>query len=80
MYFTDEKKSQAKTKLIILGIIAVLVIIVLLQNSQVVTFRLFFWQISISQILLMPLTLLFGFAVGAAAVLLLSKKKQRDSA
>lgn len=80
MYFNDEKKGSLKPKFIIFGIIAVLVIIVLLQNSQTVTFRLFFWQLSVSQILLMPLTLLFGFAVGAATVMLLSKKKQRESA
>lgn len=53
-----------KLKYIIGLILAVLVIIVFIQNTQVVNYRVFFWRISVSQIILVPLTLLIGFAFG----------------
>ncbi|HLF18362.1 MAG TPA: LapA family protein [Candidatus Omnitrophota bacterium] len=55
---------QAKTKGVFIGIILMLPIILLLQNTQVVTVRFLFWQISMSQIILIPLVLVIGFVVG----------------
>lgn len=51
-------------KNIIVLIIACLLLIVILQNTQVVTFRLFFWKIGMSRIILLALTLVVGFALG----------------
>jgi len=55
-----------KTKTIIIAIVAVLLLIVILQNTQVVSLRLFFWKISMSRIILLALTLIVGFALGYA--------------
>lgn len=53
-----------RAKLVAILILAVLFIIVLLQNTQVVTYRLFLWKVSASQIVLLPLALGLGFAFG----------------
>jgi len=53
-----------KLKYILWLIIAALVIVIFIQNTQVVTYRIFFWKISISQVILVPLILLFGFVLG----------------
>jgi|GEM_PF-1464963 len=51
-----------------------LLVILLFQNQQAVTYRVFFWEISISQVLLVPVVLLIGFLFGLAVRL---KKKSR---
>lgn len=53
-----------KPKTIIVLIIAALFLIILLQNTQVVTLRLYFWQLTMSRIILLVVTLLIGFIVG----------------
>ena len=53
-----------KPKLILVLVLIALFLIVLIQNTQVVTLRLFFWKIGMSQIILIPLTMLIGFVVG----------------
>ncbi len=53
-----------KTKGIIIGILIVLALIILIQNSQIVTLRFLFWQISMSIILFIIFTLLIGFIIG----------------
>jgi uncharacterized integral membrane protein len=45
-------------------VVLVLAIIVIVQNTQVVTFRFLFWQVSMSQILQLLLTLIVGFVLG----------------
>lgn len=39
-------------------------LIVLLQNTQVVSVRLLFWKISMSRIILLPMVMLFGCICG----------------
>jgi len=53
-----------KAKNIIIIILIVIFLIVLLQNTQVVELRLLFWKLSMSRVILLPLTLLFGFIIG----------------
>jgi uncharacterized integral membrane protein len=53
-----------KPKAIIVAVLAILFVIILIQNTQVVTLRLFFWKIGMSQIILIPLTMVIGFAAG----------------
>lgn len=55
-----------KPKNIIILIVVLLFLIVILQNTQVVTLRLFFWKITMSRIILLALTSLIGFALGYA--------------
>lgn len=57
-----------KPKFIIIAILAMLFIIILLQNMHVVTLRLFFWEIDAPQIILIPLTMLIGFMIGFVVV------------
>jgi uncharacterized integral membrane protein len=53
-----------KTKLWIVAVLLVLLIILLFQNTQEVVFRIYFWKISMSQIILVPLAVLVGFLFG----------------
>ncbi len=51
-------------KLIVGLIVFVLFLVFLFQNMEVVTLRLYFWKISMPQIILLPLCIIIGFAVG----------------
>jgi len=53
-----------KQKIIVYLVLAALFIIILIQNTQVVTLRLFFWKMGMSQIILIPLTMLIGLVIG----------------
>ncbi len=55
---------MTKVKYIITVILAVLFGILLMQNSEVVSLKMFFWEISMSRIIFFPLLLLLGFVVG----------------
>jgi len=65
-------------KQVLIGVVVLLLIITLLQNTAVVTFRFLFWEFSISQILLIPLVLLVGFAVGMLTYSLIARKKRKS--
>jgi uncharacterized integral membrane protein len=41
-----------------------LILVIILQNTQVVTLQLFFWNFEMSRIVLIVLTLVFGFVIG----------------
>jgi uncharacterized integral membrane protein len=45
-------------------VLIALFLIILIQNTQVVTLRLFFWKVGMSQIILIPITMIIGFVVG----------------
>ncbi|NVL91852.1 MAG: DUF1049 domain-containing protein [Desulfobacterales bacterium] len=53
-----------KAKTIVVLVLVALFVIILIENTQVVSLRLFFWKISMSQIILIPLTILIGFVIG----------------
>ena len=53
-----------KTKMIVLIVLGVLLAVLFLQNTQVITYRLFFWKIAMSQVILVPLIFLLGFFAG----------------
>jgi uncharacterized integral membrane protein len=53
-----------KPKTIVVLILAVLLLIILLQNTQIVTLKLFFWEIGMSRIILIPLIAFIGFVIG----------------
>ncbi len=50
-----------KITLIVAGVLA---LIILLQNSEVVSIKFLFWSVDMSQIILLPLILLIGFSAG----------------
>ena len=66
-----------KPKIIIITIVILTLLIILLQNTQVVTVRLFFWKVSMSQIILISLTLLIGFVIGFISTTVLSKRSRK---
>lgn len=62
-----------KPKVISVLVLIVLFLVFLVQNTQVVTLRLYFWKISMSQIILIPLVLMLGFALGYAVAKMVGK-------
>ena len=53
-----------RPKFIVTVVLIALFLIILIQNTQVVTLRLFFWKVGMSQIILIPLTMAIGFVIG----------------
>jgi len=53
-----------RPKFIVVLVLIALLLIILIQNTQVVTLRLFFWKVGMSQIILIPLAMAIGFVVG----------------
>ena len=65
-----------KTKTIITVLLVVLCLIILLQNTQMVTLRFLFWELGISRIFLLPLLIIVGFIIGYVAAKVEKKPKQ----
>ena len=53
-----------KPKSIIAIILAVLVLVIIIQNTQVISLQLFFWQVHMSRIVLILVMLAIGVAIG----------------
>jgi uncharacterized integral membrane protein len=53
-----------KPMTIVILVLVALFVIILVQNTQVVILRLLFWKLGMSQIILVPLTILIGFIIG----------------
>ena len=53
-----------KFKSLLIVIILLLVIIIFVQNTEVVDFKIYFWQLSMSRIILFPALVIIGFIVG----------------
>jgi len=51
-------------KIILVAVLLVLIAIAFIQNPGEISYKLYFWRISISQMILLPLTLLAGFFIG----------------
>jgi uncharacterized integral membrane protein len=68
-----------KPKTIAVLILIGLFIIILVQNGQIVTLRLLFWEIGLSQIILLPLALFIGLILGfiAAKVIGVTQGKEK---
>lgn len=64
-----------KPKVIVILVLVVLFLIILAQNTHVITLNLFFWTISMSQIILIAFALLGGFIIGYLTSLLTGKSK-----
>lgn len=64
-----------KTKLLMAAVLLVLIVILLVQNTQEVVYRMFFWKISMSQLILVPLAVLVGFLFGYFIAKLGQKQK-----
>jgi uncharacterized integral membrane protein len=56
-----------KAKTIVILVLIALFIIILIQNAYVVTVRLLFWEIGVSQIILLAVALFIGVIIGLIA-------------
>ena len=65
-YYNEQDKggSEMKAKTIVILVLIGLFLIILIQNTQVVTLRLLFWKIGMSQIIFVPVIMLIGFVIG----------------
>lgn len=75
---TDSHATSRAVKQILIVVAILLALIIVLQNTQVVTFRFLFWSFSMSQILLIPLAMLIGFVIGLLTYSLIARKKRRS--
>jgi uncharacterized integral membrane protein len=64
-------------KIISAVVLAVLFVIFLIQNTQVVTLHVYFWEISMSQIILISLVLVLGFILGYFVRMVTGKHEKR---
>ncbi len=64
-----------KTKVVVGIVVVVLLALFLVQNTAVVTYRLLFWTVSLSQIVLAPLIAVLGFIAGYVAGSIRRRKK-----
>lgn len=65
-----------KAKSIIITVVVMLAIVILVQNTEVVGFKLLFWQIEMSRIILFPLLLIVGLISGFILGFLTKKKRE----
>jgi len=56
--------TSLKPKTIAIIVLILLFLIILLQNTQVVTLQILFWKVSMSRIIFIPLVMLMGFLIG----------------
>jgi uncharacterized integral membrane protein len=56
-------------------VVGILLLIILVENREVVTLHLYFWQISMPQFILIPVVLLIGFAGGFIVAKLTGRPK-----
>ncbi|MDD8016629.1 MAG: LapA family protein [Acidobacteriota bacterium] len=68
-----------KAKLVIALVLVALLVVLFIQNTQNVTYRLYFWSVSISQMILVPLIALLGFLVGFIVGSLARKDKVKGA-
>lgn len=53
-----------RPKVIVGIVLAILLVVLVAQNTAVVTYRFLFWSVSMSQVILFPLAALIGFLLG----------------
>jgi uncharacterized integral membrane protein len=56
--------KKMKTQHVLILVLAALAVIFVLQNSAIVTIRLFFWSISMNRIIMIAGLIVVGFVIG----------------
>jgi uncharacterized integral membrane protein len=72
------QKPGFPVKTVAIVILALILLIVILQNNESITLRFLFWGFSMSQILLLLLTALVGFAIGLLAYSMIERRGRRE--
>jgi len=60
----EQKQSALTPKRWLIIFLSAICVILLIQNSQVVSFNILFWKISMSRIIAFPLLILLGGVIG----------------
>ena len=60
----EQKRSALTPKRWLIIFLLIVCMILLIQNSQVVSFNILFWKISMSRIIAFPLLILLGGVIG----------------
>jgi len=60
----SRKEGKVKPKTVLILVLVILALIVVFQNSEMVTMKLLFWKIMMSQILFILGCMLLGFVLG----------------
>jgi uncharacterized integral membrane protein len=60
-------------------VLIVLLIILLIQNTQAVSLKIYFWQISTPQFILIPVVLLIGFVAGYVVALMTGRSQKKKA-
>jgi len=63
---------------IVITVLVFLLLIVVVQNAEVVTVRLLFWQFSMSRVILILLAAVTGFVAGWAGARLADRNRRRS--
>lgn len=73
----SESRSGGNATLtaVLVGLAALLLVIIALQNTAVVTINLFFWSLGMSLILLIVIVALLGFIAGLLTQALIKRRK-----
>ena len=53
-----------KVKIVLILVLVILLGALFVQNTQIVTYRVYFWTISMSQMILVPFVAAVGFLIG----------------
>lgn len=69
---------KKNTKLIVVAVLAVLVFVVLIQNTEVVSFQFLFWTLTMSRILMISFLLLIGLVIGYILGRMYDRSPRRD--
>lgn len=64
-----------KTKLVIISVLLILTVVIVLQNTSPVNFKLLFWDFQASLIILLLLVFLIGMIIGFIIPKLFKKRK-----
>lgn len=64
-----------RTKVILILVFLALFAIIIIQNNQDIPFRIYFWNLIVPKVILVPLLFVLGFLVGLAAGLSGRRKK-----
>ena len=65
-----------KAKTIVVLVLVVMFLILLIQNTEVVEFSFYFWELSMSGIIFLPGILITGFIIGYLTAVIRTKKKK----
>jgi uncharacterized integral membrane protein len=67
-----------RTKVILFLVFLVLFAVIIVQNNQNIPFRIFFWDLVVPKIILVPLLFFLGFLFGLAVGLSGGRKKPKS--